>query len=60
MAIKMILPNQSNTKTVKLPGTLLRQMHDFTWAADPDYIHDRITGPNDIELHFLYKNDPKS
>lgn len=34
-------------------------VHDFTWAADPDYIHDRITGPNDIELHFLYKNDPE-
>lgn len=34
-------------------------VHDFTWAADDDYIHDRIEGPNGITLHFLYKNNPK-
>jgi len=32
-------------------------VHDFTWAADPDYIHDKITGENDVTLHFFYKND---
>ncbi|MDY7396427.1 M1 family metallopeptidase [Aureibaculum sp. 2210JD6-5] len=32
-------------------------VHDFTWAADPDYIHDKIKGENDVTLHFLYKND---
>lgn len=32
--------------------------HDFTWAADKDYIHDIVKGPNDVDLHFLYKNDP--
>ncbi|MET2983650.1 M1 family metallopeptidase [Aureibaculum conchae] len=32
-------------------------VHDFTWAADPDYIHDKIKGENDITLHFFYKND---
>ena len=32
-------------------------VHDFTWAADPDYIHDKIKGENDVDLHFLYKND---
>lgn len=31
-------------------------VHDFTWAADNEYIHDMILGPNDVELHFLYKN----
>jgi len=33
-------------------------VHDFTWAADDDYIHDRIQGPNGMTLHFLYKNNP--
>ena len=32
-------------------------VHDFTWAADPDYIHDKIKGANGVDLHFLYKND---
>ena len=34
-------------------------VHDFTWAADPDYIHDMIKGANDVELHFLYKRNPE-
>ena len=33
-------------------------VHDFTWAADKDYIHDTYPGPNDVTLHFFYKNDP--
>lgn len=33
-------------------------VHDFTWAADPDYIHDTYAGPNDVTLHFFYKNNP--
>ena len=33
-------------------------VHDFTWAADPDYIHDTYPGPNDVNLHFFYKNNP--
>ncbi len=31
-------------------------VHDFTWAADNEYIHDKIMGENNTELHFLYKN----
>ncbi len=34
-------------------------VHDFTWAADKDYIHDVTEGPNGIKFHFLYQNDPK-
>jgi len=34
-------------------------VHDFTWAADPDYIHDTKQVPNGVTMHFLYKNDPK-
>jgi hypothetical protein len=33
-------------------------VHDFTWAADPDYIHDVYEGPNGVELNFYYKNNP--
>ena len=34
-------------------------VHDFTWAADKNYIHDTFDGPNGVKLHFLYKNNPK-
>ena len=34
-------------------------VHDFTWAADKEYIHDIVKGPNNVDLHFLYKNNPK-
>ncbi len=34
-------------------------VHDFTWAADKNYIHDTFNGPNGVTLHFLYKNNPK-
>ena len=30
-------------------------VHDFTWAADPEYKHDVLTMKNGIDLHFLYK-----
>jgi len=35
------------------------QVHDFAWAADPDFIHDKITAADGTDLHFFYKNDPK-
>ena len=35
------------------------KVHDFTWAADPDYIHDIYDGPNGVKLNFYYKNDPE-
>jgi hypothetical protein len=34
-------------------------VHDFTWAADKEYAHDIVKGPNDVDLHFFYKNTPK-
>jgi len=34
-------------------------VHDFTWAADPDFIHDTYPGPNGVSLHFFYKNNPE-
>ena len=30
-------------------------VHDFTWGADPEYIHDTYKMENGIDLHFLYK-----
>lgn len=30
-------------------------VHDFTWAADPDYIHDTYQGANGVTLNFYYK-----
>ena len=33
------------------------KVHDFTWSADPDYIHDTFKGPNDVMLHFFYKDN---
>jgi hypothetical protein len=34
-------------------------VHDFTFAADKDYIHDIYPGPNNVDLHFFYKNNPE-
>lgn len=31
-------------------------VHDFAWAADPEYIHDTLETPGGVTLHFLYKN----
>lgn len=35
------------------------QVHDFTWAADDNYVHDTYPGPNGVTLHFFYKNNPE-
>lgn len=34
------------------------RVHDFTWAADTEYIHDTYPGPDGVTLNFYYKNDP--
>ena len=38
---------------------LAPKVHDFTWAADPDYNHDIYQGANGVQLNFYYKNDPE-
>ncbi|MBR9756880.1 MAG: M1 family metallopeptidase [Algicola sp.] len=40
------------TLTFKAP-----KVHDFTWGADPDFIHDTMQVPNGPMLHFYYKKD---
>ncbi len=48
-------------KTVKTKGKTLtwkfkaENVHDFVWAADPDYTHDKITVEGGPEIHFLYQ-----
>lgn len=32
-------------------------VHDFTWAADPDYIHNKVEAEDGTMLHFLYKDN---
>lgn len=34
-------------------------VHDFTWAADKNYLHDKLQTEDGVTLHFLYKNNPK-
>jgi len=47
-----------NKKGKKVWRFVAPNVHDFTWAADPDYIHDTYEGPNGVSLHFYYQNDP--
>ena len=30
-------------------------VHDFAWAADPDYVHDIKKSESGVDLHFFYK-----
>ena len=30
-------------------------VHDFAWAADPEYTHDVVTSKSGVDLHFFYK-----
>jgi hypothetical protein len=33
------------------------RVHDFMWAADPDYVHTKAQVPDGPELHFFYQED---
>jgi len=53
----------SGTKLKKQKGKTLTwhfkapMVHDFMWAADPEYVHDVLQMKDGPTLHFLYKND---
>ena len=34
-------------------------VHDFMWAADPEYVHDTLQMEGGPTLHFFYKDDQK-
>lgn len=36
------------------------RVHDFAWAADPDYLHDTVIGPNGTRIHLLYQPEVAS
>jgi len=35
-------------------------VHDFMWAADPDYLHNKLTMKNGVVLHFLHQEGQNS
>lgn len=46
------------TKEEKLTWRFVaKDVHDFAWAADKHYTHDRVQVPGGPELHFLYLKD---
>lgn len=53
--IKVVHPKNTKTLTWHFYAPMV---HDFTWAADKNYLHDVVKGPNGVDLHFLYKNNP--
>lgn len=53
---EVVIPKKEKTLTWHFKAPMV---HDFAWVADKDFIHDIYAGPNGVELHFLYKNDPK-
>ena len=50
-------------KTKETKGDLLTwkfyapNVHDFAWAADPEFIHDIKKSESGVDLHFFYKPD---
>ncbi|MFY0604018.1 MAG: M1 family metallopeptidase [Flavobacteriaceae bacterium] len=53
---------EDKSKPLNLPNTdklswhfKAPNVHDFTWAADPEYNHDIYKMNNGIDLHFFYK-----
>ena len=50
-------------KTKETKGSLLTwkfyapNVHDFAWAADPEFIHDIKKSESGVDLHFFYKPD---
>ena len=51
--IKVVHPKKTKNLTWHFYAP---NVHDFAWGADNEFIHDMILGPNNVELHFLYKN----
>ncbi len=52
------IPLKPNKGTKNTWHFVAPNVHDFTWVADPDFIHDIKQVPNGARLHFLYKNNP--
>lgn len=58
---------QNESVTVKIPKKqktltwhfVAPMVHDFTWAADRNYLHDVVKTDFGTTLHFIYKTNPK-
>lgn len=46
---------QKQTWHLKAP-----KVHDFSWAADPDYTHTKLKRKDGVTLHFLYQENEKT
>ncbi|MEQ9064425.1 MAG: M1 family metallopeptidase [Vicingaceae bacterium] len=46
--------NQSDKRTWHFRA---ENVHDFVWAADPDYLHSSKVTDGGVTLHFFYQND---
>ncbi len=55
--VTVIYPKKAKTLTWHF---IAPNVHDFTWAADKEYNHDIVKGPNGVDLHFFYKNNEKT
>ncbi|MBY0433133.1 MAG: M1 family metallopeptidase [Cyclobacteriaceae bacterium] len=56
---------KAGAKVERAPGNLTwhfiaKDVIDFTWAADPEYTHDRVQVPNGPEVHFFYQKNEKT
>ncbi len=56
---------KSGTKVSRPSGDLTwhfkaKDVIDFAWAADPDYVHDIMQVPDGPELHFFYQSNVQS
>lgn len=54
--ITVVYPKKTKTLTWHFTAP---NVHDFTWAADKDYLHDKLVRPDGVTLHFLYQNKPE-
>ncbi len=53
--VQVKIPKDAKTLTWHFKAPMV---HDFTWAADKNYIHDTAQVPDGATIHFLYKNNP--
>ncbi len=55
------VPTSSKKGVQKLTWNFKAEnVHDFVWAADPDYVHKIAKVPNGPDLHFFYQEGPET
>ena len=53
--VEVKIPKKQKTLTWHF---IAPNVHDFTWAADKNYVHDVVPTNFGSTLHFIYKNNP--